>query len=279
MIVVVPLTIAAAVGVTFVDTLHNTAACNAANFANNTFIKNCDIVDGLNTTNSASCCSECAASSNCDIWVYTSTPKQGKTTCKLCSRDGNHVFEVGAVSGGRIPFPPAPAPTPQPAPAPIPPSSRSPNIIVLLTDDQDLVLGSMAAMPYTREILVGIDGAINFTNFRVNTPVCCPSRATLLAGRYNHNNKATSYARSGGGVVNDGMCMRMNTSQTLNPGFWQNSFVHTLKTHFGYRTGMFGKVLNDMSDYGCNGGCCQCIVVVFDIASTNSHPCRIKRFL
>ena len=257
-IVVVPLTIVAALGATLhghVDTLSNTAVCAATDFANNTFIKNCDFVEGFNTTDSANCCSKCAASSNCYIWVYTATPQQGKALCKLCSQDGDHVFEVGAVSGGRLPFPPAPRPTPYPAPAPVPPppSSFAPNIIVLLTDDQDLVLGSMAAMPYTRKTLVGTDGAINFTNFRVNTPVCCPSRATLLAGRYNHNNKATSYARSGGGVVNDGMCMRMNTSQTLNPGFWQNSFVHRLKTDFGYQTGMFGKVLNDMTDYGCNG--------------------------
>ena len=106
-------------------------------------------------------------------------------------------------------------------------------------------------MPYTREVVLGSDGALNLTNFFTNTPICCPSRATMLSGRANHNNKATSYAKSGGGVARDGMCMRMNTSQTLNPGFWQNSFVKTLHDKYGYTTGMFGKVLNDMSDYGC----------------------------
>lgn len=102
----------------------------------------------------------------------------------------------------------------------------------------------MEAMPYTREHLRS--DAVNLTNFFVNTPICCPSRATLLSGRMNHNNKARTYATSGGGVTNDGMCMRMNTSQTLNPGFWQNSFVSQLKYKYGYNTGLFGKVLNDM---------------------------------
>jgi N-acetylglucosamine-6-sulfatase len=109
----------------------------------------------------------------------------------------------------------------------------------------------MEAMPYTREHVIG--EAVNLTNFFVNTPICCPSRATLLSGNFNHNNKARSYATSGGGVTNDGMCMRMNSSQTLNPGFWQNSFISDLHSKHGYATGIFGKVLNDMTDYGCNG--------------------------
>ena len=47
--------------------------------------------------------------------------------------------------------------------------------------------------------------------------VCCPSRATLLSGRYEHNNKVNSAA--------DGGCMRQNTSAATNPGYWSNTFV------------------------------------------------------
>ena len=68
----------------------------------------------------------------------------------------------------------------------------------------------------------------------------------------NHNNKALTYSTSGGGVTKDGMCMRMNTSQTLNPGFWQGTFISKLHREHGYATGIFGKVLNDMTDYGCD---------------------------
>ena len=42
------------------------------------------------------------------------------------------------------------------------------NIIILLTDDQDLRLGSMGAMPYTSDV-IGLAGA-NLSNFFVGTP-------------------------------------------------------------------------------------------------------------
>ena len=74
----------------------------------------------------------------------------------------------------------------------------APHIIVLLTDDQDVRLGSMRAMPYTESAFKA--DAINMTNFFVNTAICCPSRSTLLSGRMNHNNKASRFdsARSRG---------------------------------------------------------------------------------
>eukprot|EP01065_Artemidia_motanka_P024764 TRINITY_DN2966_c0_g1_i1.p1 TRINITY_DN2966_c0_g1~~TRINITY_DN2966_c0_g1_i1.p1 ORF type:complete len:503 (+),score=186.63 TRINITY_DN2966_c0_g1_i1:76-1584(+) len=122
-------------------------------------------------------------------------------------------------------------------------TAAAPNIVVLLTDDQDVRLGSMAAMPYTAQH-VGAAGA-NVSNFFVNTPICCPSRATLLSGRWNHNNKVKDNEASG--------CMRMNTSRVDNPQWWENSFVSHLHKELGYTTGLFGKVLNDMTSYGCSG--------------------------
>ena len=114
------------------------------------------------------------------------------------------------------------------------------NIVVLLTDDQDLRLGSMLAMPFARQNLV--EAGANLTNFFVHTPICCPSRTTLLSGRYVHNNRVSGPKDPG--------CMRMNTSRGDNPEWWQGSFVKALHDS-GYPTGLFGKVLNNMGSYGC----------------------------
>jgi len=62
-------------------------------------------------------------------------------------------------------------------------AAQRPNVIVVVTDDQDLA--SMRAMPRTRRLL-GEQGA-TFDRFLVTYPLCCPSRATLLTGQYPHN--------------------------------------------------------------------------------------------
>src|SRR5687767_7337428 len=56
-----------------------------------------------------------------------------------------------------------------------------PNVIVILSDDQSD--SSVAKMPYmsTRA------GWYRFTNAYINNATCCPSRATLLTGRWSHH--------------------------------------------------------------------------------------------
>ncbi len=111
-------------------------------------------------------------------------------------------------------------------------SAPKPNLILILTDDQDLLLGSMAALPATAAALTS-----SARNHFVNTPICCPSRATLLSGRFAHNNRQVAFDSPNG-------CMHMNTSQADNPDF---NNKHTFGPHVqaqGYRTGYFGKYLN-----------------------------------
>ena len=52
-------------------------------------------------------------------------------------------------------------------------SSHAPNIVLILTDDQDLLLDSMDAMPQVNALLA--KRGTTFSNFFVNLPLCCPA--------------------------------------------------------------------------------------------------------
>jgi len=67
-----------------------------------------------------------------------------------------------------------------------------PNFIIILTDDLDYTL--MPFMPNTNK-LIGEQGA-TFTNYFVTTPLCCPSRSSMLRGQYAHNTQVASVSCS-----------------------------------------------------------------------------------
>ena len=68
-----------------------------------------------------------------------------------------------------------------------PPQTR-PNILLIISDDQRR--DSIAALPNIRRWMA--DGGTTYTQGYVTTPSCCPSRAAILTGRYDHNNGVTS---------------------------------------------------------------------------------------
>ena len=115
--------------------------------------------------------------------------------------------------------------------------ASAPNIVVFLTDDQDVMLGGAfptlgdaTPMPRTRELLV--ERGATFTGMMVHTPICSPSRAELLTGRLLHNLKTT------GGTL---WQMHLDEERVHN-----YTFAARMKAAAGYRTGLFGKYLNAM---------------------------------
>src|SRR2546426_8405332 len=73
-------------------------------------------------------------------------------------------------------------------------AARRPNIVLILTDD--LSLNLVKYMPRVREMQA--EGA-TFSRFFVSDSLCCPSRATILTGKYPHNTGVfTNGGREGG---------------------------------------------------------------------------------
>jgi arylsulfatase A-like enzyme len=107
------------------------------------------------------------------------------------------------------------------------PSTDKPNIILILTDDQDA--RSLAYMPRVKEQL--IDRGTTFDNGYVTDPLCCPSRASILRGQYVHNHTVK------GNAAPDGH------DRFRDLGL-EDSTVATWLHDGGYRTALIGKYMN-----------------------------------
>lgn len=109
-------------------------------------------------------------------------------------------------------------------------AATRPNIVFVLTDDQDLTLGSLDFMPRTRDLIAR--QGVTFANHFVPLSLCCPSRSTILTGVYPHNHKVyTNFPPDGGFERFDELGLEETTIATA---------LHAA----GYRTALFGKYLN-----------------------------------
>jgi N-acetylglucosamine-6-sulfatase len=106
--------------------------------------------------------------------------------------------------------------------APHSPAPR-PNILIIMSDDQRY--DQMEYMPLTRSLI--FKQGITFDHAYVTTPQCCPSRSSILTGKYAHNH----------GVLTNVMELD------------QPTLVQALHEH-GYFTGLVGKYLNSYPKAG-----------------------------
>lgn len=67
--------------------------------------------------------------------------------------------------------------------------SKKPNIVFILTDDQDLHMNSLDYMPHTQKFIA--DQGTTFKNHFCTNALCCPSRVTLWTGLSPHNTNVT----------------------------------------------------------------------------------------
>jgi N-acetylglucosamine-6-sulfatase len=118
---------------------------------------------------------------------------------------------------------------PQPQPEGGGRRSSRPNFVYVMTDDQDLLLGSMNFMPRTQQLLG--DQGTQLSHFYVTTSLCCPSRTTLFRGQYCHNHKVFDNTDNGGFRV-------------FRQSGIENSTLATWLRDAGYTTALMGKFLN-----------------------------------
>jgi hypothetical protein len=97
---------------------------------------------------------------------------------------------------------------------------RPPNILLIVTDDQRKT--PLWDMPATRRYFQ--KGGVEYTNAFVTTPLCCPSRSSIMTGQYVHNH----------GVHSNGSGARLDVSDT----------IQRYLNKAGYRTALIGKYLN-----------------------------------
>jgi arylsulfatase A-like enzyme len=109
---------------------------------------------------------------------------------------------------------------PGPGPPAVAQQGARPNVLIILTDDQRIE--SMGPMRRTRALFKR--GGTDFVNAYATTPLCCPSRASILTGRYAHNHGVRTNA----------------DAPELDP----ESTVQRYLGDAGYRTGIVGKYLN-----------------------------------
>ncbi|RSM02088.1 hypothetical protein CEP52_008241 [Fusarium oligoseptatum] len=109
-------------------------------------------------------------------------------------------------------------------------ASRQPNILFILTDDQDWHMESLKHMPLLQKYLIN-EGTL-YSNHYCTVALCCPSRVNLWTGRAAHNTNVTDVWAPYGGYP-----------KIVREGINDNYLPHWLQAA-GYNTYYSGKLWN-----------------------------------
>ena len=131
-------------------------------------------------------------------------------------------------------------------------SAPLPNIIFMILDDMDSRLNALDVMPHYVQRLQ--KEGLSLPNAFVASPKCCPSRTSLLSGRFAHNLNDTQL----------GWCGDFIAAKR-----WNDTFIEGVK-RAGYRTGLFGKVVNEMGPL-CNAKTASQLPAGFDLAQGDRY--------
>src|SRR3990170_2531169 len=99
-------------------------------------------------------------------------------------------------------------------------ATRRPNILLIVTADQRI--GTLNVMPTTKRKFA--DQGTVFRDAYATSPLCCPSRTSIMTGQYPHNHQVR----------------RNEDSQNLD----QDTTLQHYLQQAGYLTGLAGKYLN-----------------------------------
>jgi arylsulfatase A-like enzyme len=151
---------------------------------------------------------------------------------------------LGVAAGQQSASAASPAGASKRSPTALLPPGQQPNFVVIQTDDQTLEQlyatytppggAPITAMPNTLASIAA--KGITFNRYYVPYPLCCPSRVSLLTGRYAHNHNVRGNVPPNGGAT--GFSFRQANSH--NVATWLQSS--------GYRTIHVGKFLNGYGD-------------------------------
>ncbi|THU88757.1 alkaline phosphatase-like protein [Dendrothele bispora CBS 962.96] len=108
-----------------------------------------------------------------------------------------------------------------------------PNIILIITDDQDVRTNTLSFMPKLQSLVA--EQGTTFNRFHAPVSLCCPSRVSLLTGQYAHNHNVTFVSGPFGGYRT--FCEKGYSGESLSD-FLQDA---------GYATYYTGKLMNGLT--------------------------------